>query len=209
MPTYLSLSFQYRKSNISVHTVREFCDALLRCGVAFVGGYWTSEGDSYDEIVSWNQQKLEQNFELGEAEHVSHGYKQMRLQYMEFYEVRLFIHNERKQAYFSFELIFPEDDLLIPDPVYEWALRMNQLEKIENLAVQLWEHETMDCIQAGWELAEAPVSYTDIAAGDIPLIEPFCVIPKSILRRRWHVQYREVGRDGVYIRDVERFHKVE
>jgi hypothetical protein len=67
----------------------------------------------------------------------------------------------------------------------------------------------MDCKQAGWELAEAPVSYTDIAAGDIPLIEPFCVIPKSILRRRWHVQYREVGRDGVYIRDVERFHKVE
>ena len=37
---------------MSAHTVRVFCDTLLRCGVAFVGGYRTSEGDSYDELLA-------------------------------------------------------------------------------------------------------------------------------------------------------------
>ena len=208
MPTYLSVSFQYSKEKITGQTVRHFCDALLRSGLSFAGGYWESEGASYDEIVCWNQRKLEQNFELGDAEHYSHDYKQMLFNYMDFSEVRLFIMNERESPYFSFELIIPEKEFFIPTPHTE-ALRLDRLELVENLAVQLWACETMDCIQAGWELADEAVSYADIAAGKPPRMCPFCIIPQSILREEWQVEYRRVGRDGICIRDVQGFQEMK
>lgn len=209
MPRYLSVSFQYSRRKLTDHTVRAFCDTLLRGGLSFAGGVLSSEGDSYDEIIHWNQQKLEQNFQLGHTEHYAHDYKQMYLQYADFSEVRLCIFNQRKEACFSFELLFLEDDLFADDPVHTWALRMNQFTKIEKLAAYMWENEAMECIQAGWEYAEEPVLYEDITAGVRPLIDPFCILPKSIIRREWQVEYLDVGRNGAYIRDIGWFHTAE
>lgn len=202
MPAYLDLAFQYNKKKLTGQTVRAFCDALLDSGCSFTEGYWGSEGDSYDEIISWNQQKLEQNFELGRTEHYSHDYKQMCFQYAAFSETRLFIGNQQEDTHFSFDLIFPQNDLFDEDAPKPWVLRADQLEKVETLAIHLWETGTMDCIQACWELSDGPVSYRDIAAGSPPQIAPFCIIPKSVLRSGWRVKPQPVGRDGAFIRDI-------
>lgn len=209
MPEYLSVSFQYSKKKITDQTIRAFCDVLFSGGVSFAGDCKGNEGASCDEIIDWNQRKLEQNFELGYTEHSSHDYKQMRLQYADFSELRLFINNEREQDFFSFELLFLQDELFVNTAANTRALRKAQLSKIEKLAVHMWENENMDCIQAGWELADAPVSHEDIAGGDSPLIDPFCILPKSLFREEWQAEHQTVGRNGVFLRDVERFHSAE
>jgi len=205
MPTYLSVNFQYSKRLLSGQTVREFCDALLRCGLTFAGGYWEAEGNSYDDIVGWNQAKLEQNFELPEDAHYTHGYRQMLFSFGDFSEVRLYILNERKEPFFSFELIVPEEVLLTEETATGQRLQSRPFAMIEDLAVRMWEEGQMDCIQAYWEIGDRPKPFADIAAGVQPCCMPFCVIPRQVLRDKWKAPCRQVGRNGCLIRDIDMF----
>ena len=207
MPTYHSISFQCSKSHITKKTVRSFCDALLRCGPTFAGGYWGCEDDSYEDIIQWNQRKLEENFQLGITEHHSNDYRQMLLTHPDFSEVRLYLHNMRKDPSFSFELIIPEQDFFDPwEPwANPWVLRLDRLEQVETLAATLWASETIDCIQTAWEVSGSPVPYAEIAAGRQPQIHPFCIVPRSLYRSEWSGAIWPVERDGVCIRDISKF----
>lgn len=209
MPTYLSLSFQYSKRKLHALTVRSFCDALCHSGLTFTSGYWGSEQDSYSDIISWNQMKLAENFELGWDEHYTHDYKQMLFRFEAFSEVRLFIHNMRDNDSFSFELIIPEDDFFtypsLGDIHEEPLLHLKQLEKVEQLAIRMWESETMDCILADWESLYNTTTFSDIAAGAPPLIEPFCIVPQSLISSKQRIEYQPIARNGAFIQNIVRF----
>lgn len=206
MPTYLTVNFQYSKRSLSGQTVREFCDALLRCGMTFAGGYGAAEDNSYDDIVRWNQAKLEQNFELPGDEHYTHDYRQMLFSFEDFSEVRLYILNEREQPFFSFELIVPETDFLTEgEAASAQRLQLRPLALVEDFTVRMWEEGQMDCIQAYWEIGDEPKPFADIVAGIQPCCMPFCVLPRHVLRDAWKASCRLVGRNGCLIRDVDMF----
>lgn len=200
MPTYLSISFEYSKRQLNDTTVRSFCDALLAGGATFAGGYWGFENDSYEEIIRWNQVKLEQNFELGDSEYHAHDYKQMLLNFGGFSEVRLFILNERKQPFFTFELIIPEEDFCAGEDAASGKVQPERLALAEALAVHLWEAGTMNCIQAAWEAWDDPRSFADIANGEKPCCMPFCILPRHAVQPRWQLTCRLVGREGILCR---------
>lgn len=151
MPAYFDLEFQYKKSDINSSTVKDFFSSLTGCGLVYKCGYWHSENDSLEEILTWNQAKIQSNFELGYDEHFSNGYKQMLFEFNDFSEVRLFINNESDCDSFSFHLIIPEDDFLdysADDEVIRLTDRMNI---IKDLAVRMWQAGGMSCIQTSWE----------------------------------------------------------
>lgn len=62
MPTYFSLTFELNKGQGAVGS---FCKTLIHSGPVFRSGYWGFENDSFDDIITWNQDKLNKNFQLG------------------------------------------------------------------------------------------------------------------------------------------------
>ena len=93
MPAYFSLTFELKKTHDAIGA---FCRALIHSGLTFKSGYWGFENDSFEDMIQWNQKKLDENFELGEKEHHSHDYKQFVFDYFDFSEFILFIMNNRK-----------------------------------------------------------------------------------------------------------------
>ncbi len=197
MPTYLSISFEYSKQHLSATTVRDFCDALLVCGTSFAGGYWGFENDSYEEILHWNQEKLAEDFQLGDEENYSHDYRQMMLHFGDFSEVRLFIDNIRDRPFFTFELIIPEKDFFGGEDAVSGRLRPERLALVKEFAVRMWENGMMDCIQAYWESWDGPEPFANIEAGESPCCAPFCILPRRVMRDEWQLTYRPLGRDGL------------
>ena len=200
VPTYLSISFEYSKQHLTDQTVRDFCDALLAGGATFAGGYWGFENDSYEEIIRWNQAKLQQNFELGCTEHHTHDYKQMLLHFGSFSEVRLFVMNERKQPFFTFELIIPEEDFFSGQDAASGKVQPERLALAEGLAVRMWEAGGMDCIQAAWESWDDPKAFAAIANGEKPCCMPFCILPRRVVLSQWRLTCRPIGREGILCR---------
>jgi hypothetical protein len=62
-----------------------------------------------EEIIEWNQQKLDEDFELGYDQDVSHDYRQILLAGHPFSECRAYIMNGRRSL--AFNCIVPESEI--------------------------------------------------------------------------------------------------
>ena len=202
MPAYFSLTFELNKNH---HAIRDFCETLIRSGLVFKGGYWGFENDSFEDIITWNQKKLDENFQLGYTEHHSHDYKQMLFDYFDFSEVRLFVMNNRKKRTFTFELIVPEYDLLIcteeKEGKYSVQLKSERMEQLKSVAKKIWVGTAVLAIQTGWELSDLPPLAEKIARGMKPQTEPFCIINSSSLEKEPILVYEYMERSGVLMED--------
>ena len=206
MPAYFSLTFELYKSKDAISA---FCEVLLHSGLVFKSGYWGFENDSFDDIIIWNQKKLDENFELGYTEHHSHDYKQMLFDYCDFSEVRLFVMNNRKERTFTFELIVPEDDLLDftveNKGQYSVQLKTERMEQLKSVAKKMWAGTAILAIQTGWEASGIPPSAGKIAKGINPQIEPFCIISSSSLKKETVLVYEYIERNGVLIENITKW----
>lgn len=206
MPAYFSILFELKKGP---DAIRNFCEALLHSGPSFKSGYYKSQNDSFQDILAWNQNKLNQNFQLGSAEPALHDYKQMQFSYLAFSEVRLFILNERESSVFHFNLIVPEDDLLEyvkeAEGTYSVRRKTAQMEHLKSIAKKMWVNTALLTVQTGWEGSDFPPSAEEIAGGVRPQAEPFCVLPSAFCRREPGLVYEPVGRAGVLIEDVTKW----
>lgn len=206
MPAYFSLAFELNKSQ---DVIRTFCENLIHSGLVFKSGYWGFENDSFEDIIAWNQNKLDKNFQLGYTEHHSHDYKQMLFDYFDFSEVRLFVMNNRKKRTFCFELIVPEDDLLdyIEDNEGKYFVQRNfeRMEQLKSVAKRMWVSTDILAIQTGWEGSDFPPSVEKIAGGIEPQIEPFCIINSSLFDTEQDLVYEYVERSGVLIEDIAKW----
>lgn len=183
MPAYFSLTFELKKTHDAIGA---FCRALIHSGLTFKSGYWGFENDSFEDMIQWNQKKLDENFELGEKEHHSHDYKQFVFDYFDFSEVRLFIMNNQKESTFTFELIVPEDDLgeyeEKENGKYSVQRNTKRMEQLKSLAKNVWIHSSVLAIQTSWECSSCPPAAEKIAAGMKPQAEPFCILNSSSLK---------------------------
>jgi hypothetical protein len=110
MPAYTTVRFQFGKESRGA-LVRSFYKAFTSEGLAFSRVHaWGCRPDlTLEEIIEWNQQKLDEDFELGYDEDVSHDYRQVLLADHPFSECRVYILNGRLS--FSFHCIVPESEI--------------------------------------------------------------------------------------------------
>ena len=201
MPAYFSIDFQYKKSDLCSSTVEDFFDKLIFCGLSYKSGFWNSEKDSLEEILVWNQRKLEENFQLGYTEHYSHNYKQMLFDFHDFSEVRLIVTNSNISKSFSFYLIIPEDDFVEYDDMEKCKRLTHKMELVEELAFSMWKTGDMCCIQTAWECSDCVTDIFDIIKGTEPSVEPFAIIPENTYYTKWDCSCEKTYRDGVILRN--------
>jgi hypothetical protein len=73
VPAYYSVGFQYERATVRPGFLRDLYSAMLRGEFAYGGVLaWGCRGDlTLDEVINWNQERLDRDFELGYREHVS------------------------------------------------------------------------------------------------------------------------------------------
>lgn len=200
MPTYFSIDFQYRRADLCKTTVNDFFKNLTDCGLVYKSGFWHSKNDGLNDILIWNQKKLEDNFELGYTEHYSHDYKQMLFDFRDFSEVRLIMQNIPEKGSFTFCLIIPEDDFIEYNDTGKYKRLEHKMQIVEDFACHMWEVGDMSCIQSFWECSGC-YDISDIIKGDEPSFEPFAIVPANTYRTKWNCSCEMIGRDGVILKN--------
>lgn len=201
MPAYFTIIFELNKSKT---VIKDFCNALLDAGLVFKSGYCGFENDSFDDIVAWNQNKLDNNFQLGYTEHYSHDFKQMLFDFSDFSEVRLFVMNDKKSSTFDFHLIMPEDDFVEWEKSKGGYIPHNKTEKMDLLKVIakfMWNSLEILALQTAWECSDYPPKAKNISCKTRPQTEPFCIIKKSSIVDKLGLPFEEIGRNSVLIED--------
>ena len=180
MPAYFNLSLQFNRSELYPGFVKDVSSALERAGLNFLSGHWKAEQDSRDEILRWNQQKLEQDFELGFTEHVSHDYKQTLYTFRDYSEVRGFWMNRYPEPNcFTYEIILPEEEILVSEGGEVFQKEHEEI--LLGLAERLWEFPYVHIIQTGLEGNDAATGPGKMRAGILPNIQPFAIVGTETL----------------------------
>lgn len=111
--------------------------------------------------------------------------------------------NVRGEDVISFFLIIPEADLLQDTKLYDVISKKDKMKLIEKLAIDMWSHGNVCCIQTGWEGSECSTSMKELIEGREPLIEPFAIVPRSLYREKWGCVKRDIEGNGAYIHNKE------
>lgn len=189
MPAYYSISILFERADIYPTFVKDFYQSLDCAGLKFKSGYWGFENDTYQEITEWNQNLLEKNFELGYTEHHSHDYKQVVFNYNGYSEVRGFWMNFPKRGEFIFEIIIPEDEVLMwkgdisledGSSIEGYGTFIN--EKIKEwleFSKKIWLFAPVKVIQTGLEEDDVLISLAAMKNGTLPSLRPFAILKES------------------------------
>ena len=81
MPAYFSMTMEFSRAELDFDNMKELTAYIKHAGLEFKGGLKGYENESMEDIMDWNQKKLEEDFELGYDEDASNDYKQMRFEY--------------------------------------------------------------------------------------------------------------------------------
>ncbi len=201
MPAYFSVTFELDKSPTAI---KDFYTALLRSGLLLKGGYWECESDSFNDIIRWNQDKLDIDFELGCAEHYSNDFKQVCFDYYDFSEVRVYVMNKKGQSTFEFNMIIPEDDFIEHYQIneeYHIRHKAEKMELIKTLAKNIWQYANVLAIQTSWEFSDCPPQANQLSIDIKPQTEPFCIIKYSDFVEKIGLYFDRIDEDGVLIED--------
>lgn len=200
MPAYFSIIIDIKKENKYDGIFADFVEVLKKNGFVFKSGFWGFENQPLEEIISWNEERLKEDFELGLDEHYSHGYRQICWDYHDFSEVRSYILNNRDRNHFSINIIIPENDFI----AYEKGKEIYDNEIVRDLfelAVDIWEWGYVETIQTELELSDPPAMLESVENGEGPLVEPFAIIPLKYYSDLFGEKYRKqiIGRDGILL----------
>lgn len=199
MPAYFSIVFELNKTKTAI---QDFCVALSDVGLAFKSGILDYESDSFADIIAWNQNKLDHNFALGYTENSSHDYKQMKFDFCDFTEVRVFVLNDKKSSTFEFFLIVPEDDFLEyrkNGDGYVVERRNERMDLMKSLAKRMWGETEILAVQTEWEGSDRPPKAKQISHQRPPQTEPFCIVSNLSVADKLGLPFEQIERGGVLI----------
>ena len=199
MPAYFSIIFELNKTKTAI---KDFCNGLINAGLVFKSGFNGFENDSFDEIIAYNQNKLDANFALGNTENSSQGFKQMLFTFSDFSEVRLFMVNDKEASTFDFHLIIPEHDfaeVIKNNDEYILHNHIHRMDLLKAVAKKLWDSLEILAIQTAWELSDYPPKAKCFSSETKPQTEPFCIIKESPLAYKLELPFEKVGKNGVLI----------
>ena len=156
--------------------MKELTAYIKHAGLEFKGGLKGYENESMEDIMDWNQKKLEEDFELGYDEDASNDYKQMRFEYDGFSEVRGFIMNEEPiRGEYIFTLLIPQEEVHVEGDTY----KKEAVEKLKAIATKLWILPKARTMQTELELGEGITTEMDIRDGAAPSACPFAIVSEK------------------------------
>lgn len=177
MPAYFSVFYTFPYSTFSQNFVSEVYSTIFN-HFPFKSGYWGSENNTLEEIISWNSTLLSKKFELGINEHVKEDYKQILLDSPLYSHLRLFWIYQSNEI--TLHMILPEYDVILDDN--SWRFNGPQLAPILNLSIELWSFHKVSNVQTYHELG-APVELGKVLKGEQPSTEPFCIVGINIFEK--------------------------
>ncbi len=186
MPAYFSLIMEYSRAELDFDNMKELTAYIKHAGLEFKNGAYHAENDNIEDIMEWNQKKLEEDFELGYDEDSSNDYKQMCFNYGGFSEVRGFIMNEEPiRGEYTFTLLIPQEEVHVEGNTY----RKEAVEKLKALAAKLWILLKTRTVQTELELGEGIVPEMDIKEGAEPSACPFAIVSEKQFGRMDTAKY--------------------
>jgi len=105
MPPYMGFSFKFGRSVKKKGLVRSFYEVCLRNGAEYAGCYPIELDATLDEVIDFNQRKLDGGFQLGLRTHFRNNYRQIMFNLGDFCHCRLFIMFYDKEV--SFNVVIP------------------------------------------------------------------------------------------------------
>ena len=200
MPAYFSIDISIKGDDIYDGIYSDLLDILRKENLNFQSGVWEFIDEPFDKIITWNEQKISQRFELSYDEKKANDYRQIFLDYNGFSEVRLIIMYDGRHDEFIFSIIMLEDELLQWD---NGALTYNPhiLQDLRKIITNIWNWKCVSAIQTTLELSGNISSIEDLEKGNKPSVFPFAVIPTTYIKYNFSdkekVNY--ICRDGVFI----------
>ena len=163
MPAYTIISCSFDKRD-RAGLVGAFYDAFFGNGVTFNGVFaWYCDADlTLEQIVEWNQSKLDSDFVLGYDEHVKHNYRQIMLAVDPFSECRLILSNCESDI--SFQCIVPEREI-----------NKGNAGSLEHACQRAWSQLPIQSVESYGELGE-PVGAKAITSGKPPSADLFAMV---------------------------------
>ena len=64
MPAYFSMTMEFSRAELDFDNMKELTAYIKHAGLEFKGGLNGYENESMEDIMDWNQKKLEDDFEL-------------------------------------------------------------------------------------------------------------------------------------------------
>ncbi len=188
MPAYYSVGFQYERAAVGHDYLRALYSAMLQGDFTYGGVLaWGCRGDlTLEEVIRWNQERLDRDFELGYTEDVSNDYRQVLLRHAQFRECRVIVGNGARLI----SVIVPENDVFDlggPFPAELFAvdveelvghIRQEQVEPLKHLALSVWHRGLAVSVQTYGELGSA-TDHELLKAGKLPSMLPFSIMEKS------------------------------
>lgn len=201
MPAYFSVVFQFRRKDLYPGFVSDFYRDLGQAGFAFQSGCYEAENMSFEEIVRYNQARLDDNFELGYEEDGRNDYKQVYFSHPEYEEVRGFWMNFRGIREIRFCLIIPEWEMMEWETL--WYFKMEKLAPVQRMAESMWSRGNVAAIQTELELDDGAVRMSALQGGTEPSVRPFAVIPAACGGHAYVNQYtvRNLEANGLLLTD--------
>jgi len=170
MPPYFSVHYSLPYSTFTQNFVGDIYNTIFS-GFPFKSGYWMSENNTLEEIISWNTSLLAKKFKLGFDQHVKHDYKQILLESDLYSHLRLFWMYQSNEI--VLHLIVPEDDIFLDNGFLRYD--SSKLLPLLNLSVKICDSFGVNTIQTYHELG-APTSYKKVLSGQQPSTEPFSIL---------------------------------
>ncbi len=176
MPAYFSMVMEFSRHELDYDNMKELLAYIKHAGLEFKGGVNGAENESIEDIMEYNQKKLEANFVLGNNEDKKNDYKQMLFSYGDFSEVRGYISNNYPaDKEYSFTLLIPEEEVRIEGDTY----KKDAVEKLKALAGSLWVLPKTRTFQTALELDDEIIPEEDVKAGKAPKACPFAIISEK------------------------------
>ena len=205
MPAYYTVSFQYERATLDPNYLSAVYSAMLQGGFTYGGVLaWGCRGDmGLDEVIRWNQERLDRDFELGYTEDVSNDYRQVLLHHPQYRECRVLILNGSRLI----SVIVPEADIMdiggpFPAELYiaeaeglAGYIRQEQLEPLKQLALAVWNRVLPVSVQTYGELG-SETDHEALKAGEPPSLLPF-----ALVRNGWGGVER-LAKQGIHITPV-------
>ncbi len=179
MPPYFGMHLQRKTGCLPENYVAQIYAAIMGFGCPFKSGYGNGfhEVATYEEIVSWNQTKLQQGFKLGRTEHCRNDYMQILFDSQVFSEMRGFWSYDESEI--SFSLIIPEYDILYCDG--NSKEREARISYLRMLGIRIWETGLVNVIQTSLEI-DGYYNMDRVLAGENVMTRPFAIIPRDALK---------------------------
>jgi hypothetical protein len=178
-------------------------------GIFFSNGFtfkqeYFEENITLEEIIEWNQSKLEKKFELGLTQNFKHDYKQICFTRDGYEHLRAFwsfLNNE-----ISLTFITPEYDVLGNDNFLDgnFHFLFYKLEPIIELSKDIWEQTEVTAIQTSLESDVGVTGLSELLSGkEKPLVHPFALIKKEIYveQHEHELEIQTIPKDGILLID--------